>query len=294
METITKIPGLQHISEDIFKLLDGKSLMNCKVTNSSWKNILEPSIFWLKKLKREGWKALAKNIEDQKLAKDFARCFVEFNVNEMECIAPSVQSKWIALLHELENIHQPKDFVLILIKICNNRSRLLPLGVVVCLKYANKYPDLVESILENENPTSTVKCIIQFNDKLMDRLNSTSIHLAALYGLRGVVEKLSKKYDDPIVKTACGINAIHLAALNGDLNIVKHLMEFADTPLAPDNLGWTPIHFAVANGNLDTVKFLVGLTNTPNILDNLRMTLIELAEFYENVEVQKFLENYIK
>ena len=29
MDTITKIPGLEHISEDIFKLLDTKSLMNC-------------------------------------------------------------------------------------------------------------------------------------------------------------------------------------------------------------------------------------------------------------------------
>ena len=91
METITKIPGLQHISEDIFKLLDGKSLMNCKVTNSSWKNILEPSIFWLKKLKMEGWKALAKNIEDQKLAKDFARYFVECKILERNQIEFNVK-----------------------------------------------------------------------------------------------------------------------------------------------------------------------------------------------------------
>ena len=64
MDTITKTPGLQHISEDIFKLLEMKSLMNCRSTNSSWKNILEPSIFWLQKMKMEGWIVLAKYIGD--------------------------------------------------------------------------------------------------------------------------------------------------------------------------------------------------------------------------------------
>ena len=72
MDTITKIPGLQHISEDIFKLLDTKSLMDCRLTNSSWKNVPDKLIFWLKKLKMEGWKALAKNFENRQFAKEFA------------------------------------------------------------------------------------------------------------------------------------------------------------------------------------------------------------------------------
>ena len=50
MEAITKNPGLQHISEDIFKLLDKKSLMDCRLVNSSWKNILDQPFFWIKKL----------------------------------------------------------------------------------------------------------------------------------------------------------------------------------------------------------------------------------------------------
>ena len=73
MDAITKIPGLQHISEDIFKLLDTKSLMNCRLTNLSWKNVPDQLIFWLKKLKMEGWKALAKNFENpcQRLPKRY-------------------------------------------------------------------------------------------------------------------------------------------------------------------------------------------------------------------------------
>ena len=50
-DRITKIPGLQHVSEDIFKLLDKKSLTDCRLVNSSWKNVLDQPMFWLNKLK---------------------------------------------------------------------------------------------------------------------------------------------------------------------------------------------------------------------------------------------------
>ena len=114
MDAITKIPGLQHISEDIFKLLDTKSLMDCRLTNSSWKNVPDQLIFWLKKLKMEGWKALAKNFESPQLAKELAR-----EVFELVYLRLDIQSKWRDLLQELENDHQQKKFVLILIKFCN-------------------------------------------------------------------------------------------------------------------------------------------------------------------------------
>ena len=53
MDGFTKIPGLQHISEDILKLLDKESLIKCRLVNSSWKNVLEKPKFWLKKFKSE-------------------------------------------------------------------------------------------------------------------------------------------------------------------------------------------------------------------------------------------------
>ena len=69
MEAITEIPGLQHISEDVFKLLNHKDLMNCRLVNSSWKNILDQPKFWLEKLNRNYiwnvsiiWKLLAKKL----------------------------------------------------------------------------------------------------------------------------------------------------------------------------------------------------------------------------------------
>ena len=53
MQAFAKNPGLQHISEDIFKLLDMKSLMDAHLVNNTWKQVLDHPIFWLKKLKSE-------------------------------------------------------------------------------------------------------------------------------------------------------------------------------------------------------------------------------------------------
>ena len=52
-DRITKNFGLQHVSEDIFKLLDKKSLMDARLVNSSWKNVLDQPMFWLNKMKSE-------------------------------------------------------------------------------------------------------------------------------------------------------------------------------------------------------------------------------------------------
>ena len=270
MEAITKIPGLRHISEDIFKLLDRKSLMNCRSTNLSWKNVLEQSTFWLKKMKMEGWKALAKQIVDQQLAKDFARDMVDIyeRVEGLRNLPSDVQSKWRALSQELENDHQAKEFVFILIKTYNNIAKLLPLEVVVCLKEANKYPDLMESIFEHED---------------FHTLEHSSRVDFRIFVTRGTNYKISA-------------SSIDLAAYYGHLNIVKHLIgkQSSSQLTYLNGAGWTPIHCAAYNGHLDVVKFLVGVIDTPNNYNTFNGTPIDLAKERGHVEVQKFLENHCK
>ena len=306
MDAINKIPGLQHIAEDIFKLLDKESLMNCRVTNSSWKNVLEQPIFWLQKLEIEGWKALTKHIGNQQLAKNFAKNFLKLKYPYTD-----VQNKWKALSQDLDFDYQPIKFVLILIKIYNNQRRLFPLEAVVVMKKvafgsSNKYLDLVESIIEHESPNTKVDFTFRefCNPSIyMDFRNATSLHVAAFHGFTKMVEMLSKKYEDPMVicqkDNSHGCNSIHLAALKGHLNIVKHLMGLTDTPLAPDDQGWTPIHYAARgslytpNGNLDTIRFLVGFTSKPNAPTNTGRTPIGLAQYYGNDEVKKSNYNLI-
>ena len=348
MEAITKNPGLQHMSEDIFKLLDKKTLMNCRLTNSSWKNVLDQSNVWLEKLKlagvpkdvQESWKNLAKTFAKQldeekigkgfwleklklarlpkdvqesskNLAKTFAKTFAiqldeekigkdwmeKFNWKNLPM---RMQRQWKALEQELENDPMEKEFVLILIKVCDKEIKTQPLEVVVELERVNKYRDLVEFILENENPSSKVGPLYpqeglylgtstHTTTKIFKVENISSIHLAAFFGLTKVVEKISKKYENPLVKeTFRGRNPIHFAAMAGHSNIVKYLIQFTDTPLAPDNYGSTPIHMAVGKC-LDTVKILVGLTDTPLAPDQNGHTPIHVASLEGSLETVKYL-----
>ena len=98
-DQITKIPGLQHVSEDIFQLLDKKSLMDCRLVNASWKNVLDQPIFWLDKLKskkipldvHKSLKALAKQLDLDQIAKASAKDWLQkFN---LEKLSSDIQNK---------------------------------------------------------------------------------------------------------------------------------------------------------------------------------------------------------
>ena len=54
MEFITNSPGLQHIPEDIFLLLDWKDLKTSLRINKSWNRILNDPSIWLKKCVQKG------------------------------------------------------------------------------------------------------------------------------------------------------------------------------------------------------------------------------------------------
>ena len=97
LDEFTKIPGLQNISEDIFKLLDKKSLLNCRLVNSSWKKIIQKPIFLLKKLRFED---------------------ISLDNHNMD-----VQKYWIKVAREINHDDQIKqEFVLILLKIFKEKE----------------------------------------------------------------------------------------------------------------------------------------------------------------------------
>ena len=151
MENFTKVPGLRGISEDIFKLLDKKSLMDCRLVNSSWKNVLEQPMFWLKKM-------------------------------NLEKASMNFQRSWKKLAQQLEDGHPKKEFVLTLIKISKRTKQNLPLKIVKKLLFSIKYRDLVKFLLEHENPNSTVD---------LERFgHATPIHFATYLGFTEIVKKL--------------------------------------------------------------------------------------------------------
>ena len=115
MEVITRNSGLHHISEDILQLVDIDSLMNCRLVNSSWKEILDQPIFWLKKMYLVN--SIIFDIEiihnpsfTQELD-DQIQVYVKDNSTIFD-----VQKKWKNLAQQIDNIQVCKEFVIILIK----------------------------------------------------------------------------------------------------------------------------------------------------------------------------------
>ena len=158
---------------------------------------------------------------------------------------------------------------------------------------SDKYTELIEFILEHENPMSKLDDNVFVNSTYMQ--NPRPIHIAALYGVTHVVDKMTKIMETPIIKeTQWGRNPIHLAARKGHLDCVQNLVGFTDTPLAVDYCGETPIHEAAQQGHLDIVQYLVGFTDKPNNPNICGYTPIDLAKIRNHIQVANFLYDYCK
>ena len=323
MDAITNIPGLQHISEDIFKLLDKKSLMNCGLINSSWKNILNQPSFWLMKMKREeipeevqiSWKMLAQEVNDEQILNEFVLILTKL----VKSNPKKIKQGFALFQRYFFTMFDHKD------KSLPHASMVKPLEIVVELKEANKYPDCMKFILEHIDSNSKVD--VKMSGKIFrggEHLftNLTPIQLAALYGQTESVEMLKLKYDCANVKDHDNKSLITLAAFKDHLETIKVLANFNDTPNAPDAFGNTPmmvaasrghfdivhflqehtdnpfapnnngnnsIHIAALEGQLEVLKYLVGLTDTPLAPNNFGITPIHYAALNGHVECLKFL-----
>ena len=178
MEAFTKNPGLQHIAEDIFNVLEKKTLLNCSLVNKSWRTTINWPIFWLRKSKS----------------------------------APEKSKIWGTLVEKIEDCQiEEEEFVNVLIKNFKLKA-LSPLEIVVELAQKGKYPNVVNFILEHVNPESTVD--VEVTSSVTYKC-LTPIHLAAFYGLSETVEKLAKKCGSPIIPSIEGRTPIHCAARSG-------------------------------------------------------------------------------
>ena len=270
MEAITKTPGFQHVSEDILKLLDKKSLMDCRMVNSSWKAILDQSTFWLKRM-------------------------------IMSYVPKDAQKSWKMLAQKLDdvddNIYLTNKFVLVLIKIWQGK-RMYPLEIVVDLHRAEKYPELVKFILEHENTN------VKYNGDyggLTLFFDVTSIFLASYFGYSDVIKKILMKYD---LNKWIGLfkigSPIHLAAFKGQLDVVKILTAYHKDVITPsisttefvnmvDKSGGTPMHWAAYSGHLEIVEYLVDVADTSLIRNIEGHTPIDIARKHGRSEVENLL-----
>ena len=85
MDSLTKNPGFLHISEKIFLFLNHDNLMNCRLVNRSWKNVIENPIFWIKKCNQKGL--------SKQLYKDWTKVIQKSEYNK-QCI-----TRWLMLTY---------------------------------------------------------------------------------------------------------------------------------------------------------------------------------------------------
>ena len=230
MERITESPGLQHISEDIFKLLDKKTLMNCRKVSKAWKNVIEGPLFLQKRLdmiireenddaeERSKWKNLLKDFELENAEipeedKDFDLFLWNHHFDMVKRKSYSTKeniiNNWKLLTDKLkdvtlddnetdlffENIYdmEPKHPLEVVLKLCEEET----------LIFSNF--NLIEFILENVDPKANIDAKIKHSTRQFRELRPdcdpgfnwfiglTSIHIAAMYGFEKVEQNLLEK-----------------------------------------------------------------------------------------------------
>ena len=331
MDIVTKVPGLSHISEDIFKLLDKKSLLDCRLVNKAWNKSLSRPFFWLDKSENE--------------YHQFSREFGNLSNQDFFQKSTNNIKKWKTLVGKIgENQLVEKDCVLVLMKIFKTRPKqnkttwfkkiwtyyfslkknsiqgkfqTFPkhLEIVVKLGDANKYSDLVKFMLQNISEWSRVEAhgfinisplqltafygftdLFKFMTKRDNFKSNNAIHFAAQNGKLDTVKYLACscyiEWVNPITTLKDGSTPIHCAAKNGHLEIVKILAVYTDKPNMANMNGWTPIYYAAEKGHLEIVKFLVRFTDFPNAADQNGNTPIYIAARNGHLDIVKFLVDF--
>ena len=318
MEIVTKSPGLQQVSEDIFNLLDRKSLMHCRLVNSSWKNVFDQPIFWIKKLNEI-------NVQKGDKIDEMDTDSISENNTPDSFDDDDAINSWKMLASEINNANDlSNDFVLILIKIYQTKMLQQPLDIVVELEKVKKNPDLIKFILEHEDIyTCCTKEVIGIEGSCDPEKTLDPINLAAFYGLIDTVKILIEKYDvndiinyfgdTPILRAVTqghaeivkflatkikapnepadsnGRTPVHIAANLGHTEIVKILAPHVRDLSIADLYGKTPLHLAAMNGHIEVVKFLASVMKDPNTLDQFGETPLHEAARYGHIEVVKYL-----
>ena len=140
MELITKSPGLQHVAEDIFNILEKKSLLDCRSVNRSWMAIIKKQTFCWKR----GVNKLISENKEVELITDWIFGKLEQAVlnNEQNF------NSWEMLVEEIKEHQTYGNFTNLLIKMFKLKT-MSPMENVVELAAKGKFPNVINFILEH-------------------------------------------------------------------------------------------------------------------------------------------------
>ena len=124
---------------------------------------------------------------------------------------------------------------------------------------------------------SVKKVYIEKYRTLLENLNLTPLHIAAIIGQLKMVKCIMIKLEDKNPRINDGRTPLHAAAFRGHLNIVKYLMEVLKDKIPRDNAGNTPLHFAAENGQFKVSKYIIDNVEDKNPANNTGSTPLDFA-----------------
>ena len=303
MELITNSPGLQHIPEDIFLLLDWKDLKTSLRVNKSWNKILNNPSIWLKKCVQKGhlkqhktaWKkavGIVKNSDllEKNLTLHLKEIFFErFRLNN-GLHYDYLQAKfwknlqfvdfdpiyWAAMRGDAEVINVLIPFTDDFDPNASGQDEWTP----------------IQRASENGHAE-----VVKLLAPLVEKPNAPNpdgyspIRTAARLGNQEIIEVMVP-YSDTLSKFA----AIAAAAEEGYVEIIKYLAQFVKNPNCELSLDFdkTPIYLAVEHGQVEVVNYLAPLAENPNssVFGSPSDTPLKLAAWLGYSEIIKVLAPY--
>lgn len=268
MDELTKNPGLEHISQNIFWLLDHESQMTCRQVNHCWKAQLDRPYFWVKKCDSKGqskelsnaWIHLiraTRGIENgSHIKQEMRECLMKFygqfhefsELNFLNGISPIHVACICGSLDLLKYISNFKEFLKF-----SNSDGINPLCHVIWREELEMVKFLAPK-LENYNAVSE------------GIVGATPIYIATMMGRTEIVKFLATMEDQNDLNSPDedGDTLMSAAAEEGHIEIVKFLSSKVVNPNEPDGNGWTPIHIAANFGHIEVVEYLSSFTENPN------------------------------
>ena len=268
MESIIQNPGFQQITETILFNLDFQAQKKCQLLNKSFKEILEDTMFWLRKWRTQ--RGLSKKNYDNwvKAIQLTKNTNVEANVQlYLEKVIENGHNVDVPCFIDSDAVQNSTEFTFE--KALEKRK----LGILQIL-----------ASLENDP-----------NKAGFDRFGNISsiIGIAAMEGHLDIIKILAPITKYPISWDEKGYNPIHRAVLEGDLDILEFLVTLTNNPNIPTLFApMTPIGMAACEGDIDILKILAPLTKNPNNII-MEKTPIQWAQAWGHLEFARLLQSFI-
>ena len=259
MENVIQNPGLQHITEMILFNLDFEDLQKCQLLNKSLKDILEDSMFWLRKWKMQ--RGLSKENYDV----------------------------WAKAIKLVKNTNTEANIKLYLEKIIEN-GHIVDIPCFIDSHAVEKSTQFTFERALEERELGILQILASIDYKpsecrvLYCGIGQDLQH-AVFRGHLNIVRILA-----PITSNSNFETLIHFAAMNGQVDVLKFLAPLTENPNS--NGGCTPrsIQVAQQRGHHELARTLESITSITNTAGK---TPIEVAQQRGHREFARILQSFM-